>query len=185
MFTITCRDDEVLEADPLWVHGQNLGLTPEKIKELWVKASKYPVLFSDSTGGKFEPFYWTLVNPMSIWFEVRSSLSRDGPLGLLYLTDIHPGIDATAHFTFWDKRAVGREPLILFIAEWLMDHFNLMRLGTAIPPYQKGVVRFVERLGFVKEGEARDATLYNGEVWPLIMFGMTRRDLDSAIRRLY
>lgn len=185
MFTVHCKNDEVLEADPLWVFGHNLGLTAEKTRELWIKASKYPVLFSDCTEGKFEPFYWTLNNPVSIWFEVRSAENGADPLGLLYLTDVHPGIDATAHFTFWDKRVAGREPLILFVAEWIMDRFNLMRIGTAVPPYQKGVVRFVKRLGFVQEGVARDATLYDGKAWPLIMFGMTRQDLDSAIRRLY
>lgn len=184
MFTLTCDRDEVLHANLLWDLGENKGLTPEKIRDLWAQASKYPVLFSDYTNGKFEPFYWTLVNPVSVWFEV-SKEGEETPIGLLYSHNIHPTLDATAHISFWDRRAKGREPLILFVTEWLMDRFSLMRINATIPPYQRGVIRFMKRLGFVEEGEMRDAALYNGRPWGMKMFGLTRSDLERSMQELY
>lgn len=184
---IPCADrlgEEKYEAELLWEGGRNFGLTPYKIRDLWLESKDYDVLFSDETKGKFKPFFYTLVNPAATWFEVRRR-GDDTPRGLVYFTQIIPHFDAQGHFTFWDKIAGGREPFILFLVEWIMDRYSLHRISAQVPPYQAGVIRFIKRLGFEQEGEIREAVNYKGRKFPLILFGMTKDEVDEAIRSLY
>lgn len=171
-------------AELLWEGGKGYGLTPRRIADIWREARKFDVLFSDETKGKFEPFFFSLVNPGAVWFELRRE-GDDTPVGILYYTNLIPGFDTQGHFAFWDSIARGREPLILFVTEWVMDRYNLPRITAQIPPYQAGVIRFTKRVGFVQEGEMREAVIYKDRRWPLLIFGMTRGDLDGAFRSLY
>jgi len=184
---VPCSDksgEHIYEAELLWEGGRNLGLTPQKIAEIWRQAKDFDVLFSDETNGKFEPFFYALINPSSIWFELRR-VGEPTSIGLAYFTNIIPGFDMHGHFTFWDSIARGREPILLFLAEWVADRYKIRRITAHVPPYQAGVVRFLRNLGFIPEGEMREAVKYKDRWWPLLTFGMTRKDLDRSMRALY
>lgn len=164
--------------------GKNYTLTPERVRDLWVEASKHKSLFSDYTDGKLEPFVLLLGNPRSMWLEIVKDGS-ERPVGVAYVTDILPQFDAVAHFAFWDSVGSGREPLALFIAEWIMDRYSLHRLSAQIPPYQRGTIRFAERLGFVREGEKREAVVREGEWHSLVLFGMTKNELEESLKKVW
>lgn len=182
---IPCQDrvgEAIFQIRILREFGQNYGMSPAKIAELWKISSEHRVLFSDETDGKVEPFILLALNPASVWLEM---LRDSKTVGVAYVTSVIPGYDAEAHFAFWDKIAKGRESLILMTAEWLMDRYSLRRLSASTPPYQSGTMKFIERLGFVQEGVKRDAVLYRGELFPLVQFGLTRAELDSSLRKAW
>lgn len=189
MFTlrIPCEDrtgEHFYDANLIWELGRNYALTPQKIADIWRQVREFDVLFSDETNGKIDPLFDALIDPRSVWFELK----RDGvdhPIGIAYITNIIPGYDAQGHIAFWDRIAAGREPLLLFLMEWVADRYNLHRFSAQIPPYQAGTIRWVQGLGFKQEGEMREAVIRHGRRWPLILLGMTRRELNDSITSLY
>lgn len=160
--------------------GQGSGyLNPKKIADIWRQISKYPVLFSDYTEGKIEPFLAILMNPNSVWFEVYNE-TTDRTVGAVYVDRVIPGFDAQGHFAVWDSVANGRQPIFWGIMEWLMERYGLRRLSCGVPPYQAGTIRFAKSLGFKQEGERREAVIYKGRWFPLIEFGILRDELEEA-----
>lgn len=157
-------------------------LTPEKISELWQLARKFDVLFSDYTVGKIEPFLHILLNPRSVWLEI---LRNDEPVGVAYISHVNPKFDAKGHFAFWDSKAGGRAPVIWGIMEWMFQRYDLRRISAEVPPYQSGVIRFIKALGFVQEGERRDAVIYRDRWYPLIEFGILRYEFESAYSEFF
>lgn len=156
----------------------NEYLSPEKIQELWMEYQKHDVLFSDYTKGKLEPFLMVLMDDRSVWFEVYD-LTFEKPIGVMMISNVVPGFDARGHFAFWDGVGSGREELVWRMMEWFFDKYNLHRMTARVPPYQRGVIRFVERLGFKKEGEMREAAPYKGEWVPLELFGILLREFKE------
>lgn len=184
---IPCDDrsgESVYHVRVLQELGRNYSLSPDRIRDLWIEASKHKYLFSDYTEGKLEPFVLLLANPRSVWLEIVKDGSEK-PIGVAYITDILSGFDAVAHFAFWDSIGSGREPLALFIAEWVMDRYSLHRLSAQIPPYQRGTIRFAKRLGFVDEGEKREAVIRDGEWQPLLLFGLTKNELEESLKKVW
>ncbi len=88
-------------------------------------------------------------------------------------TDVIIHFDADTHFAIWNGRARGKEKAMLMGLEWLMNKWDLRRVTAEIPAYQKGVIRFAKRLGFVEEGERRDAVLYKGSWVGATILGLT------------
>lgn len=162
----------------------NHAITPQKIAELWAEAKQYDVLFSDYTRGKLEPFIDLLMDARGAWWEITKG-EDDQVVGAIYLTNVVPGFDASAHFTFWDSVASGRDQLMLFMAEYVMDRYDLQRITAKLPVYQKGVIRFISRLGFEKEGEIRQAVLHKGKWLPMALYGLVREDLDRKLQEAW
>lgn len=183
--TIVCQDrlgEAEFGARLRWDIGENFGVDVDYIKWVWDKVKGFDVLFYNEIGGRADLVVHTLTSVNSTWYEI----TRDGePVGISYITGLVPGYDAEVGFIFWDRIAKGRQPLLLHLMEQVMDRFHLPRVSTKVPPYQAGTLRFVDSMGFKKEGEMRKAALYKGVRWPLILFGMTTEDLDQAMRGLY
>lgn len=154
--------------------------TPEKIREIWNEAKEHEVLFSDRIAGKAKPFLHILAAPNSTWFEVFS-LESNKPVGMLYLNRILPRYDGYGHFAFWDKVGGGREELILDTLRYVVEKYNLPRVSTEIPVYQRGTIRMVKRLGFKQEGERRNGVMYKGGWMNQALFGMLREELIPDI----
>jgi hypothetical protein len=150
--------------------------TNDKIVQLWSEASQHEVLFNDFTAGKIEPFILLMLNPRAVWIEFVRLTDRRA-VGVGYLTEVIPNFDALAHFSFWDSIARGREPLVQATMAWFFDRYNLHRLSVEVPPYQSGVIRFIKRLGFVQEGERREAIVHKGKWMPLELFGILKDDV--------
>lgn len=156
-------------------------LTKAKVGELAREASKHDVLFSDYTEGhKLETFLDVFMDPRGVWFELFR-LDTEEVVGAAYITKVIPGYDASAHFAFWDQVASGRQSLIQSLMHFVFRRYNLRRLSVEVPPYQRGTIRFVERLGFTKEGEKREAVQYKGRWFPLLLFGITQGELEEIV----
>lgn len=150
-----------------------------KISDLWVEAKEYDVLFSDYTQGDPQAFIDIFLDPTGVWFEVERELDHR-ILGALYMTDITPQIDAEGHFTFWDSRGSGREPIIWAAMDWAFERYGLHRMTAKVPPYQSGVIRFIKRLGFKEEGKTREAFKHKGDWMPLIQFGILKEEFEEV-----
>lgn len=153
-------------------------LTPEKIKELWLEYSQHDTLFSDYTRGAVAPFLTMLFDPRSIIAEIYH-LGLEQPIGALMLTRILPRFDATAHFTLWDSKAPGREPIFIGMMQLWMKEFNLHRLSVEVPGVHSGVKRMIKRLGFVEEGIRREASIHRDRWVDMTLFGILRSEVES------
>lgn len=181
LFRIECKDrtgTHVYSVRLLHEFMRNGFMTPEKVRDLWIAASEHDVLFSEDTKGQFEPFATILLDPRSVWLEVVRE-TDEATVGVMYMTDVILGFDAQTHFAFWDGAAAGREPLALEGMKWAFERYRVMRLSCDIPPYQRGTIRFVKRIGFVQEGEKRGAILNReGKPMGLFMFGVLKDEFE-------
>jgi len=160
----------------------NSFLTPEKLREIWMEAKHHDVLFDDQIDGKAKPFLHVLSAPNSTWFEVYH-IEQNKPVGMLYMNRILPCFDGFGHFAFWDNVGAGRENLILETLRYVMKKYELPRVSTEVPVYQRGTLRMVKRLGFMKEGERRNGVLYKGKWMNQALFGMLREELMPTLQR--
>lgn len=156
-------------------------LTPQKVQELWIEYSQHDTLFSDYTLGKVEPFLDILFANNAAIAEIYS-IDDEVPIGSMMLTRILPNFDGLAHFTLWNGKARGKEPLFLEMMRLWMNEFNLRRLSTEITGHSKGVIRMIERLGFQHEGTRREGSIHK-EVWvDLEMFGILESELQAKLQ---
>lgn len=167
----------------MWLHefGRRYSYMDEaKIKELWWEFSSHDVLFGDQIGNDFEAFVDIMLAPNSIWLEIFSA-ARNKPIGVISFSRIILGYDAWGHFTFWSGHSRGREQLCLKVGDFLMERYNLHRLSAEIPSYQRGTIRFTERMGFKPEGVKRDGAMKDGLWVDLSLFGILRDELKESL----
>ncbi len=156
-------------------------LTPLKIQELWIEYSQHDTLFSDYTLGKVEPFLDVLFANNAAVAEIYS-IDDKAPIGSMMLTRVIRNFDGLAHFTLWNGKARGKEPLFLEMMRLWMGEFNLRRLSTEIAGHSKGVIRMIKRLGFQHEGTRRDGNLHKGVWIDLEMFGILESELQEKLQ---
>lgn len=127
-----------------------------------------------------------LIDPKSMHWEVWSKDPEDGSLldfvGILRLSNISPGCDATAHYFFFDGKLHDKTPLLRAWARWAFtDHENwlaLTRVTVEVPAHAFALARHAnKKLSFggpfeykhkgskiSVEGVRRNAVLKDG-VW--------------------
>jgi RimJ/RimL family protein N-acetyltransferase len=157
------------------------ALTEEKMAQIWINAKQHPVLFGDDTVFSLKEFVALFLNPAGVWMDVTDETGKQ--VGVFYITSVIPGFDATGHFAFWDSVASGRQHLVHRIMEWAFDRYKLHRLSAETPPYQTGTIRFLNKLGFVHEGERREAIRHGGEWKSLVMFSILDHELAALIHK--
>ena len=65
-----------------------------------------------------------------------------------------PGLDALAHFAFFDRQLLGKRKLVVSMIGWAYRELRLRRLSCEIPEHLEALVRFARaKLGFRYEGE--------------------------------
>lgn len=98
----------------------------------------------------------TLVDPANVAWEIW----RDGQLvGILLLTRIVRGVDALAHFAFFDKKLVGKRSLLRNMIGHVFRELRLQRLSVELPAHLDPLIRFVRtKLSFKFEGEVEAGT---------------------------
>jgi hypothetical protein len=75
-------------------------------------------------------------------------------VGVTVLVGIAYGIDAEAHFVFFDKKIFGRKALIYKLLGVIFQELKLQRVSVEIPEHLTPLIRFVRsKLGFKYEGE--------------------------------
>jgi hypothetical protein len=75
-------------------------------------------------------------------------------VGVTVLVGIAYGIDAEAHFVFFDRKIFGRKALIYKLLGVIFTELKLQRVSVEIPEHLTPLIRFVRsKLGFKFEGE--------------------------------
>lgn len=141
-------------------------ISVESLKKLYEKMSKYPVIFGKKLNGveDFVKIFITYSIPSGDpWVNGLFYSVNDLEVGVLYLTNIM-GVEADAHFSFFDGNLKGREQIIRVMSQKVMDEFGFRRLNITIPRYaNKKVNAFVERCGAVYEGEKFASAPWEGK----------------------
>ena len=87
---------------------------------------------------------------------MRWGVWRSGEfLGLLYLSQVTPGHDATVHFLFLDHNLVGKRGLLKRFLGYCLHDLGFRRLSALIPEDAKALIALYRKLGFQYEGESR------------------------------
>lgn len=137
----------------------------EKLYMMWEKSRKYKTVFNDETRGDYKAFVdkffyqdtdGNLVSRGLFWVV-------DDFVGIMYITEIRPGIDAVAHFLFFDAVLNGRDVLVKALLKHVFEKYQFHRLSAEIALYANPkIFTFVEALGFKHEGRRRQYLFYNG-----------------------
>jgi hypothetical protein len=149
-------------------------LSHQKALELWEKFSAINGLFDDFQKGNFTVFLNKLSSRDTVWLE------REDGNGLLYLTSVIPGLSATGHILFWDKKLIGTESFTLDVLRYLVEVIPLKKVNLYLPDFAKSAIRYAERLGFKYEGTIRRWSYSNGSLFDMKVFGMLSEEILST-----
>lgn len=171
-FLVTERGKEVEHS--VWL----MSFTLENLKRLWDKSKTHRILFDDDINGDFDLF-------CNIFFAHNGD--NIIPKGLVYIMDDFTGMvfisnitsrECSVHFSFFDGRLryeVAREML-----KFIFEEYDFERLNTTVVPFgSRYLYKFVETMGFVREGAKRKALLYKDEKFDLYMYGLIRDEFFS------
>ena len=142
----------------------------EKYQELWRKLSSIDGLFDDFHKGREDLFLSLIADKSTLWLE------RDDGNGILYLTSIIPGLSATAHIVYWDRRLRTREEFTMNCLRWAMEKLNLQKINLYLPAYAAAARHFAKKLGFKEEGCIRKWSLKNGKPFDIYVYGITHEE---------
>lgn len=160
---------EVQEKDfPAPDGTQVIRLTQEKALELWDKLNQIPGLFDDFTVNRPDLFFQALTARNSVWLE------RIDGNGILYLKNVIPGLSASGHIVYWDKRLRGREKFTMDTLRWLMKYVPLQKVNLYLPDYAPSLRHFASRCGFKEEGCIRRWSYSRGTPFDIYVYGITR-----------
>jgi len=121
-----------------------------------------------------------LTHPNSFSWEVWSDNPVD-LVGILILSKVDPGRDATAAYTFFDGKLRDKTEVLQRWIDWTFTNLALKRLTTEIPSYAFAALRHAKKLGFGGpfdfegfhiEGIKRKALPYGDKQADLILMGM-------------
>jgi hypothetical protein len=129
-----------------------------------------------------------LTHPASYAWEVWDTV--DGSIidlsGILVLSKVDPGRDATAVYTFFDGKLRDKTEVLQWWINWAFTNLALQRLSIEIPSYAFAALRHAKKLGFggpfrfqefPVEGIKRAALEYGDQQADLILMGMTHNGL--------
>jgi RimJ/RimL family protein N-acetyltransferase len=149
--------------------------TRESLNKFYEKSKDLKTIFSKEFFGDYEKFMATFFTrdkegnpvPQGLFYIV------DDFVGMFYITDIYPEIDAQCHYLFFDKRHLGREDLTKAMLQWLFDTFKFHRLSVELPNYASDTTRmFIQKIGFHYEGKKIKAAKLNGEWYDCNLYGI-------------
>lgn len=165
-------------------HVRPCLLTVDKLRTIYQQIMKFDVLFNEDIStfaGFLSCFMYQTddgeLHPTGLMWEVDD-------VGILRLSDIKPGYEAKAHFTFWDRRFRGRARLLLIMTEYVFRKFGFHRIVVEVPLYAENTMNLVEGLGFVKEGRKRSAVRYKGEWFDMNMYAMLEDEVAEHRARI-
>lgn len=163
----------------------SLELTQPNLMKFWEASRKYPTLFSSAVNDDFNKFcnLFLYVKPDGSFGSNGLFYVVDDFVGVYYLTDIMSSGDATAHYTFFDRRHRGRVDITKALMKYVFNEYHFNRLTTVVPTFAKRQThKFVERIGFSKEGQKRNAAYYAGRLFDEMHYGLLRNEaLDGKL----
>lgn len=161
-----------------------LIFTPDNLNTFWSKSSKYPTLFNAEIRADFAKFLEVFAgqdaanNIFAKGLFWKISSPEDDFLGVFYMTDIDIPVEATVHFSFFDGRIRGRGPLARKMLEYVFNQYRFHRLNAALPVYVvPAAFKFVEEIGFQKEGRKRRAVEFDSKYFDVINYGLLKDEV--------
>lgn len=142
------------------------------MQELWDKFNKLDKVFCDQLKGDFRSFTKFILS-------VNTIILKVGDIGIVYITDLIPGDSAQGHFLFWDRVSAGRHRVILASLQWVMDHFDLYRVGMEVPRHAYNALHRIYKIGFRVEGILRGAQLFDHVRHDIFLFGVLRDEITG------
>lgn len=155
--------------------------TKENIHKFYEKSKDLKTIFSKEFFGDFEKFCATFFSrdPNGVIIPQGLFWLVDDFVGMFYLTDIYPGIDAQCHYLFFDKKHLGREDLAKALVNYLFDAFKFHRLSVELPNYASDSTRrFIQNLGFHYEGKKIKSAKLNGIWYDVNLYGLLNEKLN-------
>jgi hypothetical protein len=156
-----------------------VAISTQKLRYFYDKLKEFDVVFNDhvpNSPGGFASIFVS-VDPDDLTVSANGLLWEVDDVGILYLTQIIPGLSAVAHFSFWDRRLRGRENLIREMLKLGFLKYGFQRIETRVALYATPMLGGVERIGFVKEGRARKAVQRNGEWYDVNLYAVLREEV--------
>ena len=161
---------------------KRMVLTPENLRTFWEKSRQFKTLFSTEVRGDFKRFLEIFLSDGPNGIQANGLFwVVDDFLGLMYMTDMIPGVDAKCHISFFDKRIRGREPLVKAMLHHAFERYGFHRLSLEIALYinsrNSALLRFAENVGFKHEGRKRSAAFHDGVWYDVNLFGILKEEI--------
>jgi RimJ/RimL family protein N-acetyltransferase len=161
-----------------------MQLTPENLQRFWNEGKKFKRLFNKEVATNFKSFVEMFVSEDKDGKYISNGLFWviDDFVGIFYLTDITTGLDAIAHFTFFDRKLYGRAPLARALVQDVFNTYGLRRISAEAPEFLgPRVMEFIQEIGFKKEGIKRKAAYYDGKFHNKVLYGILPEDLVNTM----
>lgn len=177
IFSVLCNEKDISIERKVY----SFEHTKESIHKFYEKSKELKTVFSKEFFGDFEKFCSTfftrdsngIVTPQGLFWLV------DDFVGMFYVTDIYPGIDAQCHYLFFDKKHRGREELAKEMLKYLFDTFKFHRLSIELPNYASDSTRrFIQDIGFHYEGKKIKNAKLNGIWYDSNLYGLLNEKLN-------
>lgn len=124
------------------------GLTLRRVEPLAkeAKALAWLVLMLKETDSFLS--HVSMADALTLLLDKRTYTLTVDDVGAVILSNIHQGLSAEVHVTFWDGRVRGRERMCRKIAEWLFRMYDLGEMYALIPEGNTTGQRLAKAVGF-------------------------------------
>lgn len=183
---VTCLCDEKNVQVERHIYGP-IPIDMNTLHIIWEKSRPFKNLFNKEARADFSEFiklFAQIDEATGMLFGEGLFWRVDDFVGIYYLTDIYPGFEAKAHFTFFDKRLKGRLELTKELLRHIFKKYHFRRLTVELPKYVQfaddpngGPKGFIKALGFQAEGRKRKAAIMDNVWFDVNIYGIIPEDL--------
>ncbi|MDH3981272.1 MAG: GNAT family N-acetyltransferase [Kiritimatiellaceae bacterium] len=137
----------------------------------------HPAIYPDITDdGSPEPEDFNAASGENIYYLIVRRDDNEA-VGLFFvhphnaiLYEIHTCLLPTCRGECADKAAQ-------LVLDWIFEHITCEKLITHVPAFNKPAYSYAKRAGLVKEGVNRSSFLKDGQLYDLLLMGITRGEL--------
>ena len=156
-----------------------LIMTIENVRRFWELARHFKYIFDRDVQDDFALFCEMIFSQ-----DPKGGVTSNGLfwvvddfIGIFYMTNIVPGVDAKVHYLFFDRRHNGRVELVQEMVKYVFRKYNFRRLSVDLPFYSsKHTFNFLNQIGFTKEGRKRKAIWHNDDWFDVAIFGILKEE---------
>lgn len=176
---VVCKEPEGTFTRQVWP----VQLSLEVLRSYYDRLKQFDVVFNDHVPNTPEGFSSIFLSINGKGDPVANGLLwQVDDVGILYLTDMVADVEAQAHFSFWDRRLRGREPLIRQMLKHVFQEYGFHRIYTRVALYATPLLSGVERIGFIKEGRMKECVRKYDQWFDANLYSILERELDETMR---
>lgn len=107
-----------------------------------------------------------------------------GDMGLYYLANIQPRLDAQFYMLFWDKALTAdRRECARIVLKRAFELFQLRRCTSLVDATNIPLRKTVEKIGFTHEGTIRQSLVVDGEYHDACILGLLTEEMTWPVLR--